>query len=143
MQKKRQAGDTIITSVDHYTVQYTLKEAEYKKLINILSSSENFYNAFLITFLKEVEGDINKVLRILNVGVKSKTKIFNVSLPSYLVTSIKEAIILENYKGHIEADGFISVLELSKTARFKMANIDRQTIIRTFKKYNIEYNYKK
>lgn len=135
-------GDNII-STDHYTVQYTLKDNEYEKLIYILSSSENLYNAFLITFLKEVDGDINKVLRILNVGVKSKTKIFNVSLPSYLVTSIKESIVLENYKDFIKEDGFISVLELSKTPRFKMANIDRQTIIRTFKKYNIEYTYKK
>lgn len=135
-------GDIIIAE-DHYTVQYTLKENEYKKLIYILSSSENLYNAFLITFLKEVNGDINKVLRILNVGVKSKTKIFNVSLPSYLVISIKEAIVLENYKEYIKNDGFISAVELSKTPRFKMANIDRQTIIRTFKKYNIEYTYKK
>ena len=133
-------GDSIVVT-EYYTVQYTLREDEYTRLIDILSSSENLYNAFLITFLKECNGDINKVLRIINVGVKSKTKIFNVSLPSYLVMCIKEAIILENYKEYLEKG--LSTLQLARKERFKMANINRQTILRTFKKYGIDYDYKK
>lgn len=131
------------SSIYNYTVQYTLKEKEYRKLIEILSSSDNLYNAFLITFIKEVDGDVNKVLRILNVGVKSKTKIFKVSLLSYFVITLKEAIVLANYKEHIEKDGFISVVKIAKNLRFEMAGIDRQTIMRAFKKYGIEYTYKK
>lgn len=130
-------------SIYNYTVQYTLKEKEYKKLVEMLSASDNLYNAFLITFIKEVNGDVNKVLRILNVGVKSKTKIFKVSLVSYFVTVLKEAIILANHKDYIREDGFISVVQMSKTLRFEMAGIDRQTIIRTFKKYGIDYNRKR
>lgn len=135
----KELGNTIY----NYTVQYTLKEREYKKLIEILADSENSYNAFLITFIKEVDGDINKVLRILNVGVKSQTKIFNVSLLSYFVMVLKEAIILANYKDYVQDNGFISALKLSRTLRFEMAGIDRHYISRTLKKYGIEYNYKK
>lgn len=133
----------ITNTIYNYTVQYTLREEEYSKLVEILSNSENGYNAFLITFIKEVKGDVNKVLRILNVGVKSHVKIFNVSLLSYFVSVLKEAIILANYKDYIKDDGFISVVQISKNMRFEMAGIDRHTIIRTFKKYNIDYNNKR
>lgn len=133
----------INSGIYNYTVQYTLKEKEYRKLVEILADSENMYNAFLITFIKEVNGDVNKVLRILNVGVKSKTKIFNVSLLSYFVITLKEAIILANYKEYVKEDGSISILQISKTLRFEMAGIHRQAIIRTFKKYDIEYTHKK
>jgi len=136
-------SESIISIFDNYTVHYTLKESEYRKLVELLSSSENLYNAFLTSFIKEVDGDVSKILRILNVGVKSKIKIFNVSLLSYFVVTLKEAIILANYKDYMDEEGSISILEVSRTIRFMTANIDRHTIIRTFKKYNIEYNYKK
>lgn len=133
----------IDTIAGQFTVQYSLKDTEYGQLIKILSSSENPYNAFIISFLKEVEGDLNKVLRILNVGVKSKKKIFNYALIGYLVSCIKEAIIIANYEKYIDEDGFISVVQAAKDLRFELANINRQTIIRAFRKYNIKYNYKR
>lgn len=130
-------------SIYNYTVQYTLKEKEFSKLMELLAKSENGYSAFLITLIKELGGDINKVLRVLNVGVKSETKIFNVSLLTHLVALLKESIILTNYKDYIKEDGFISVVQIAKNIRFEMAGINRQNIIRTFKKHGIEYNYKK
>lgn len=126
-----------------FTAQYSLKENEYRQLVKILALSNSPYNAFFIAFLKEVDGDINKVLRILNVGIKSGKKIFNYSLIGYLVSCIKEAIVISNYEKYIDSDGFISVVQVAKDLRFELANINRQTIIRTFRKYNIEYNYKR
>jgi hypothetical protein len=126
-----------------FTAQYSLRDNEYSQLIKIISASSSPYNAFFIAFLKEVDGDLNKVLRILNVGVKSKKKIFNYSLIGYLVSCIKEAIVLSNYEKYIEEDGFISIVQVAKDLRFELANINRQTIIRTFRKYNIQYNYKR
>lgn len=83
------------------------------------------------------------MLRILNAGINGIKKVIPVALYNKLITSIKEAIILSSYKYFIEDDGFISVLTMSKLDRFKLAYIDRQTIIRTFKKYNINYNKRK
>lgn len=134
---------SVETIAGHFTVQYSLKEPEYRQLIKILSSSQNPYNAFIISFLKEADGDLNKVLRILNVGVKSKKKIFNYALIGYLVSCIKEAIIIANFEKYIDEEGFISVVQAAKDLRFELANINRQTIIRTFRKYDIKYNYKR
>jgi hypothetical protein len=135
---------SIINKHNNYSVNYTLTTKEYKKFIDILFlDSSTGYSAFLITFLKEVNGDINKILRILSTGVKSPKKIFPPALPNYLIIAIKEAIVLSNYKEFIEEDGFISIASIAKLQRFKVANIDRQTIIRTFKKYNIKYNSRK
>lgn len=128
---------------DTYSVYYTLKSFEYEKLVELLTYSESHYNAFLLVLLKETGQDINKVLRILFTGAKAKKRIFKVALPSYLITLIKEAIILSNYKMFLDKRGFISIVRLSKLQRFSMADIDRQQIIRTFKKYNISYNYKR
>jgi hypothetical protein len=109
----------------------------------LFQNGESGYSTFLIILLKELDGNINKVLRILNIGINSDRKVIPVSLYNSLITSIKEAIILNCYKYHIEADGFISAVTMSKLERFKLAMIDRQTIIRTFKKYDIKYTKRK
>lgn len=93
--------------------------------------------------LKELSGDIDKVLRILNIGINGDKKIIPVSLYNNLIKAIQEAIILSNYKYYIEEDGFISIVGLSRLERFKLACVDRQTIIRAFKKYNIKYTKRK
>jgi hypothetical protein len=126
-----------------YSIKYSLNNQELKKLIDLLSSSDNSYDAFLIAFLKEVEGDVNKILRIISTGIHAKRKVFNLAMANYFVGCIKKAIILSNYKKFIEEDGFISLYKMSNTERFKVAEIDRQTIIRVLKKYGIHYNKKK
>lgn len=122
-----------------YTVYYALTKEEYQKFIDLIIESSNMYSAFAIVFLKELNGDINKMLRIINVGIKSKRKIFNTALYNFIVITIKEAIILANYKSFMDEDGFFKPVVLAKEHRFTIANIDRQTIIRTLKKYGITY----
>lgn len=107
------------------------------------SDDEVGYAAFIIMMLKECDDDINKILRILNTGVNGISRGIPVTIYNYLITAIKEAIIIDNYERFIEPDGFISILAMSKLQRFKLAYIDRQTIIRTFNKYGIEYNRRK
>lgn len=84
-----------------------------------------------------------KVLRILSIGITSHKKVFPTAVYNTLITAIKEAIILSNYKSFIDEQGFISPTVMSKAERFGLAYIDRQTIIRTFRKYNINYNTSK
>lgn len=126
---------------------YTLSSEEYNKLIWVLvNDQESKYSAFLIVLLKELNDDINKALRIINTGInttsdsESRRGIFKKAIYTYLVRAIREAIILSNYKNHIKKDGHISLVKLSNTERFKLAGITRQTVIRAFNKYNIEYN---
>lgn len=128
--------------IKDYSVYFSLKKYEYEKLVSLLLISDSVYSAFVLSFLKEVDADINKVLRIINVGIRCQRKVFNKALANFIVTTIKEAIILTNYKEALKPDGFVSVNELSRLSRFELAIIDRQTIIRTFKKYGIIYNTK-
>jgi len=81
-----------------------------------------------------------KVLRVLNMGVSSHKKVFPITVYNTLILAIKEAIILSNYESFKQEDGFISLNDMSKTERFRLAFVDRQTIIRVFKKNNISYN---
>jgi hypothetical protein len=131
---------TISKHQQDFSSNYALSDIEYKKLNELLFEKDyTGYAAFLIATLKELDGDISKILRILNTGINGKKKVIPVALYNFLITSIKEAIILSNYKYYIEEDGFISVLDMSRQQRFKMAFIDRQTINRAFKKYKITY----
>ena len=105
----------------------------------MLNSNRTEYTAFLIVLLKELGGDIGKVLRLLNVGVNGSTRVIPVALYNFLVTSIKEAIILSSYKNYVTSKGIISSWNMAKHTRFKVASIDRSTIHRTLEKYNIEH----
>ena len=123
-----------------FTSHYVLSEIEHRKLNEILlNSNRTEYTAFLIVLLKELDGDIGKVLRLLNVGVNGSTRVVPVALFNFLVTSIKEAIILSSYKKHLTSEGVISSWNMAKHSRFRVASIDRSTIHRTLEKYNIKH----
>lgn len=106
--------------------------------VNVLLESKSPYAAFLIIFLKEVDFDIEKVLRILSVASKHEKRIINAAVIKFVVTTIKEAIVLANYKNYVSNFPDKHIQSMAKTDRFIYANVDRQTIIRTFRKYNIE-----
>ncbi len=107
------------------------------------NDSRRDYSTFIFALLAEFDSDINKVLRVLNIGVNSRRRIVPSGLYKFLILSIKEAIVLSNYEKYIEDDGFISVISMAKSERFILAHIDRQTILRTLKKYDIEYTKRK
>ena len=124
-----------------YASNYVLSNKELETLVAVMmNSKKREYSSFLILMLKELGHNVNKALRIIDTGVNSGKNILPVSLYNFLVTSIKEAVVLSNYKDFIQEDGFISIIEMSRTERFKLAMVDRQTIIRTFRKYNVTYN---
>lgn len=131
-----------IIDYNKYSSYYVINEDEYNKLTGIVLNSgySNPYSAFLIVLLKELKGDVEATLRVLSTGIKSSKKIFPIALYRFLIKAIKEAVVLSNYKDFIEEDGFISVVRMSQTPRFMKMNLDRQTIIRTFKRYHINYN---
>jgi len=131
---------------DTFSSNYSVSEDEYNILVEILFnsiSSKRGYSAFIISLLKEFNADINKILRVLNIGINGYKKVIPSGLYKFLVVSIKEAVIISCYKQYIEKDGFISIVNMAKSERLKFANIDRQVIIRTLKKYNIEYAKRK
>ena len=124
--------------VQDYSIYYVLRPYEKEVFVNILLESKSPYAAFLIVFLKEVNFDIEKVLRILNVASKHEKRIINVTIINFVVTTIKESIVIANYKNYASDFPDKHIQSMAKTDRFVYANVDRQTIIRTFSKYNIK-----
>ena len=129
----------LVDKIQPFSSNYVLSKAEYRKLIDILVTSNSSYSPFIISLLKELGEDIAKVLRVLSMGIGGTKKIMPLAVYNTLLNSIKEAVVLSNYKSFEEPDGFISLNAMAKTDRFRLAYVDRQTIIRTFKKYNIKY----
>lgn len=126
-----------------FSSDYSLSEKEVCKLHAILfENGDNGYAAYIIQLMKDLGGDVGKTLRSLNAGVNGKVRIIPVPCYNFFVKSIKEAIILTNYKYYVAEDGSISTLNMSRSERFKLAHIDKSTIDRTFKKYNVTYNKK-
>lgn len=125
-------------TVQDYSIYYVLRPYEKEMFVNVLLESKSPYAAFLIIFLKEVDFDIEKVLRILSVASKHEKRIINAAVIKFVVTTIKEAIVLANYKNYVSNFPDKHIQSMAKTDRFIYANVDRQTIIRTFRKYNIE-----
>lgn len=100
----------------------------------------NPYSAFIVILLKELNGNVEALLRIVSIGVKSDKRLIPGALYRFLIKVIKEAVVISNYKDFVDSDGFISIVNMAKTLRFKKMDLDRQTIIRTFRKYDIKYN---
>lgn len=123
--------------IQDYSAYFTLEDYEFKNFLALINNSDHGYNAFILILLKEFNNDINRILRLFNVAIKSKKHIINRAIVNYLVTTIKEAIILSNYKQFHREFPQKTITNIEHTQRFQIANIDRQTIIRTFKKYHI------
>ena len=113
--------------------------------MQLLSHKENINETtvFLILLLNELNGKADAAMRILSLGVRSSQKIVSKKAYRVFVNLIQEAVILKNYHSFIEEDGFISAVKLSKDDRLVKLSINRQTVIRTFKKYGIEYSLRK
>jgi len=125
-----------VTAKD-YSYHYTLNNEEYDKFIELLGRDnlDDNYRAFIIVLLTSLNGNLNELTKILNVG----SEILPPLLYSTVLRLIKEAIIIigiENNKG-------LTVSQLSRLNRFKLADIDRNTINRTIKKYSINKTYTK
>jgi hypothetical protein len=117
----------------NYTFYYTLNAAEYNKFIELLETTlENKYAAFIIVLLTALNNDLNAMLRVLNAGSSKDAKVFPSLLYSNVLLLIKEAIILASYNSSN------SVSAMANSERYRFADIDKNTINRTFKKYNIE-----
>ena len=123
--------------IQDYSAYFILEDYEFKKFLSLINDTDHAYNAFILTLLKEFDNDISRILRILNVAIKSQKHIINRALINYLIITIKEAIILSNYREFRREFPDKTITNIEHTQRFQIANIDRQTIIRTFRKYHI------
>lgn len=130
-----------IEYIEKYSAYYALNTKEQLKLRELLLSPKNNYEftAFTIVILKELNYDLGKLLRIISTDKKASRRAMNIQFYKKLLVLVKEAIILTEYPNHIEPDGFVSLHKLAKMHRFKVVGIDRNMVVRTFKKYNIDY----
>lgn len=124
-----------------YPIIYSLNKEEQDTFNRLLMDNRADVKnpAVLKLLLKELNYDTNVLVRILYTDYISDKPIFYTMIYKKIIRLVKEAIILTEYKYHVQDDGFISLQAMSKLARFSLVDIDRNMIIRTFRKYGITY----
>lgn len=128
-------------NISNYPIIYALSTSEQETFNRlVLDKRADVKNpAVLKLLLKELNYNVNTLVKILYSDYISDKPLFYTMIYKKVIKLVKESIILTEYKNHIQDDGFISIHNMSKLARFKLVEIDRNTIIRTFNKYDITY----
>lgn len=124
---------------------FTLSELEKEKFNKlVLHPKADLKNPAIIKLLlKELDNDPNKLIRILHIDYQNQEGIFYKIVYRKIIKLLKEAVILTSYEDFMEQDGFISIYTMSRLSRLQLIGVDRNTIIRTFKKYGINYPKKR
>lgn len=124
-----------------YPIIYALNQEEQETFSRlIMDSRADIKNPQTMQLLlREFQYDTNRLVRVLYIDHISDKPLFYTMVYKKVIKLLKEAIILTEYKYHTQDDGFISLHDMSKLSRFKLVGIDRNMIIRTFRKYNITY----
>jgi hypothetical protein len=138
----------------NFSSNYILSEKEKKIAIGLMmfkgSRSDIKHGPFIIALLKELEWDLEKTLRVLNIGCSNTGGKENKSSPTVsrsalriLIKTIREAIILANYKDFMDSEGHIDFAGMVNSERFKLAYISKNTVLLTLRNYNINYTKRK
>ena len=120
-----------------YLIQYSLSEEETKIFISILLREDNSpHTSFILVLLKELDYDMAKFLRVINVGYKTKGLIQR-SMLNKVISVIKEAVIIKDieFRGKLDQ---ITISELSRSQRYKDMGISRSLIYKTIYKHELD-----
>lgn len=109
-----------------YPIIYSLNKEEQDTFNRLLMDNRADVKnpAVLKLLLKELNYDTNVLVRILYTDYISDKPIFYTMIYKKIIRLVKEAIILTEYKYHVQDDGFISLQAMSKLARFSLVDID-------------------
>lgn len=120
-------------------MHYALTDKELSEFIALLMSadeSETSYASFILQVLKETHWEIKKLLAIIESGMRGKQPAVSRGLTAYLIRTLKESIILADFSS-VSNIKEINISRVTTEQRYKLAHIDRNNILRTLAKYNI------
>jgi hypothetical protein len=122
-------------------VHYILTQKEFKEfktLLMLADEHEVSYAAFILQIMKETSWDLKKLISIIEAGMRGKQSAISKGLVAYLIRTLKESIILAEFKDQ-ESLKATSLSTVTSRPRYKLAHIDRNNIMRTLTKYKKYY----
>lgn len=131
------------SSLQQFSASYKLNDKELNKLLTLLlneTSTTTGFESSVYAILKELNFDVQRFIRLLLIDKDTDRPIFVPSILWRFTTLLKEVIIIIEFEEAKLYDKPISIVDLTRTARYKALGIDRNFIYRTVMRYNLKYN---
>jgi hypothetical protein len=131
------------SSLQQFSASYKLNDKELNKLLTLLlneTSTTTGFESSVYAILKELNFDVPRFIRLLLIDKDTDRPIFVPSILWRFTTLLKEVIIIIAFEEAKLYDKPISIVNLTRTARYKALGIDRNFIYRTVMRYNLKYN---
>lgn len=130
-------------NLQQFSASYKLNDKELSKLLTLLlneTSTTTGFESSVYAILKELNFDVQRFIRLLLIDKDTDRPIFVPSILWRFTTLLKEVIIIIAFEEANLYDKPISIVNLTRTARYKALGIDRNFIYRTVMRYNLKYN---
>ena len=131
------------SSLQQFSASYKLNDKELNKLLTLLlneTPTTTGFESSVYAILKELNFDVQRFIRLLLIDKDTDRPIFVPSILWRFTTLLKEVIIIIAFEEANLYDKPISIVNLTRTARYKALGIDRNFIYRTVMRYNLKYN---
>jgi hypothetical protein len=131
------------SSLQQFSASYKLNDKELNKLLTLLlneTPTTTGFESSVYAILKELNFDVPRFIRLLLIDKDTDRPIFVPSILWRFTTLLKEVIIIIAFEEAKLYDKPISIVNLTRTARYKALGIDRNFIYRTVMRYNLKYN---
>lgn len=130
-------------NLQQFSASYKLNDKELNKLLTLLlneTPTTTGFESSVYAILKELNFDVPRFIRLLLIDKDTDRPIFVPSILWRFTTLLKEVIIIIAFEEANLYDKPISIVNLTRTARYKALGIDRNFIYRTVMRYNLKYN---
>lgn len=130
-------------NLQQFSASYKLNDKELNKLLTLLlneTPTTTGFESSVYAILKELNFDVPRFIRLLLIDKDTDRPIFVPSILWRFTTLLKEVIIIIAFEEAKLYDKPISIVDLTRTARYKALGIDRNFIYRTVMRYNLKYN---
>jgi hypothetical protein len=130
-------------NLQQFSASYKLNDKELNKLLTLLlneTPTTTGFESSVYAILKELNFDVPRFIRLLLIDKDTDRPIFVPSILWRFTTLLKEVIIIIAFEEAKLYDKPISIVNLTRTARYKALGIDRNFIYRTVMRYNLKYN---
>lgn len=130
-------------SLQQFSTSYKLNDKELSKLLTLLlneTPTTTGFESSVYAILKELDFDVQRFIRLLLIDKDTDRPIFVSSILWRFTTLLKEVIIIIEFEEAKLYGKHISIVNLTRTARYKALGIDRNFIHRTVTRYNLKYN---
>lgn len=120
-----------------YSTPYLMSDDELKIFLRLLLRDKNSqHTAFIVVLLKELDYDIAKFLRVINVGFKTQGLIQK-SLQQKVLSTIRQAVVIKDLEFRDVLSKF-TISQMARSPRYRELGITRFFIYSVITRHNLD-----